>query len=258
MDLLTNSLEEKTPQQMLDEARERLFRPDPEADRTRLAASREVAEQTDMGQSNNSGLSPLDPVDNAVMRGLGKEGPHFVIFKQERIKRDRKTGNEIFTVDEDGVKEPVYEIVTVKKKISPYRIGIQMEAVGCLGNINEATRQAALAWSFQDGEGPLDLQAASDRLEKIYPKTFPLVDGSLFTRPDFCPENVEATLSPFSCSLTDEQLDSALEAIVLAFEEYSPEVNVEFLERNISYPETCRILGKIFFLNSPTRERFLA
>lgn len=250
----------KSPAELLRELEDDLPEVDVERDLAERDRAREQAEQNvpTKGGSATAGLPNTLPVDNTIMRGLGPEGPNHVIFLREEVKRDRKTGDIVMETDEDGCETPVIVTKKIKAKISSYPIGILMDATEYLSCLHDDIRRMALVWSFQKGEGELTPEKAAEVLEGIYPKTMkhPDTGEEVQIRPDFTPELVENQVNNAISSMTQDHIDAMKGAIALAFERFAPHIDEDFLDES-DVPELTRILGKIFFLNGPMRERFL-
>lgn len=232
---------------------------DTSEDERKQELRREIAEDSPDAQMTN-GLPTLEPVSNSIMRRLGPEGPHFIRVPITRVKLD-KAGNEVMEWDEEGQENvKVYETIYQKKKISPFMLRDQAEAAQALVNISDNLFKVALAWSFQKGEGELDTVECARILEASYPKKLPIPGTDMFIdRPEFTQESVEEMLTSCFKNMQDEEIIENIRTIlVLAFEEFSPEVDDNYIHAHFRFPLIMRTLGKILFLNTPMRDRFLA
>lgn len=219
---------------------------DLEADSIRLASARDQAEDSEMEDKND--LPNVLPVSFSVLRGLGEEGPHRV-FIPEWID----TGK----VDEDG--EPIFRLHVHKKKIAPFKLKVQLDASELLGQVHEETFRVSLAWSYQRGEGDLDPKVVADMLEKVYPKTIvnPMT-GEQVERPAFTPEAVVTSVNGTLKDLSYDNLQAMIEVVHIALSRYNPDIELGWIEETCDYALLTRIIGKILYINSGLRDRFLA
>jgi len=219
---------------------------DLEKDMKRREIAREQAEDSEMQEQND--LPNVLPVSFSVLRGLGEEGPHRV-FIPEWID----TGK----VDEDG--EAVYRLHVHKKKIAPFKLKVQLDASELLGQIHEETFRVSLAWSYQRGEGDLDPKVVANMLEKVYPKVIvnPMT-GEQVERPEFTPEGIVTTVNGTLKDLSYDNLQAMVEVVHLALARFNPDITLEWIEETCDYSLLTRIIGKILYINSGLRDRFLA
>jgi len=210
------------------------------------------------GESGEAPSTGVSTASSSVMRRLGPEGPHFIRVPVTRVKLDR-AGEPLTEWDEAGQEDIlVFETVYQKKKICPYMLRDQAEAAKALAQIGDAMFKAALAWSHQKGEGELDLAATAELLEESYPKSVPVPGTDLFIdRPVFTEAMVSTMMTESFAQVTPDQLENVTTVIALAFGEFSPDVDDAYIAKYFDYPLAVRTIGKILFLNSAMRERFL-
>lgn len=222
---------------------------DVERDTAERDAARDYVEQNDVASEGKSanGLGSLLPVEYSIMRGLGPEGPHRV-FIPEWIPTDE--------VDEDG--EPVWKLKVHKKKIGPFKLGVQMDASECLAAMHEDTFRAAIAWSFKQGEGDLTAEEVVGTLEKMYPKKVVGPTGGEITRPAFTEEQVVAMFNSTVRDLNEDHIEAMCQFVSLALKRYNPDIDSDWIGEHCDYGLLVRIIGKLLWLNGGLRDRFLA
>lgn len=224
-------------------------------------AARDAAEDSDMesGDDVMSALPSLLPVEYSVMRGLGKEGPHKVhipVWQPIVIGNDKETNEPVYKRDEDG--EIEFRLKVHKKRIGPFKLGLQMEASECLAAIHKDTLRAAMAWSFKRGEGDLNATEVVETLEKIFAKKSQNpVTGEWEEREAFTAESVTAMFHGTMADLTQDNIEAMSDFVALAMNRFCPEIDGAWVDENTDYGMLVRIIGKILWLNGGFRDRFL-
>ena len=212
-----------------------------------FSKARTAAEDGDT-ETQGEGLPNVLPTSFSVLRGMGEEGPHKVHIPIW-----------VNTNPDEPDPDKAWKTKVVKFKIAPYKLNVQVEASEAIAAIHEDTFKVCLAWSYQKGEGDLEPLKIVELLEKAYPKTIlNPITGDEMPRAPFTEENVTLMMNATIKELSFDNIEAMVDAVYLALKRFNPDLTREWIEDNCDVGILVRIIGKILYINSGLRDRFLA